>query len=114
MATIPPQEHILLDLTCPHCHKMNLLAVVLLYARVPALNVQLSAPIARKPGRRQYLGPAWAGRFPSSCHQSLLSLGLVSSPSQSPQSHQAFYRYAGQGSVRQCATSNAYLHPLHT
>jgi hypothetical protein len=28
MATIPPLEHILLDLTCPHCHKMNLLAVV--------------------------------------------------------------------------------------
>jgi hypothetical protein len=28
MATIPPQEHILLNLTCPHCHKMNLLAVV--------------------------------------------------------------------------------------
>jgi len=28
MATIPPQEHILLNLTCPHGHKMNLLAVV--------------------------------------------------------------------------------------
>jgi hypothetical protein len=39
---------------------------------------------------------------------------LVSSPSQSPQPHQAFYRYAGQDSARQCATSNAYLRPLHT
>jgi hypothetical protein len=28
MATIPAPDHILLDLTCPHCHKMNLLAVV--------------------------------------------------------------------------------------
>jgi hypothetical protein len=28
MATIPPQEHILLDLTCSYCHKMNLIAVV--------------------------------------------------------------------------------------
>src|SRR5580692_3462125 len=28
MAIAPEQQHILLDLTCPHCHRMNLLAVV--------------------------------------------------------------------------------------
>jgi hypothetical protein len=28
MGTVPTQHHLLLDLTCPHCNKTNLLAVV--------------------------------------------------------------------------------------
>jgi hypothetical protein len=28
MAIAPEQQHILVDLTCPHCRKMSLLAVV--------------------------------------------------------------------------------------
>jgi hypothetical protein len=59
--------------------------------------------------RRRFAGRTYDPGY----HRKFLSLGLVS-PSPSPQPHQAFYRYAGQDSARQCATSNPYLHPLHT
>jgi phage FluMu protein Com len=28
MGTTPARQHILVDLTCPNCHKMNLVAVI--------------------------------------------------------------------------------------
>jgi len=64
MGTAPTQHHILLDLTCPHCHKMNLLAIV--PAAGPANYVERAVECAhcKKTWEATVPGAIIAGPFP--------------------------------------------------
>jgi hypothetical protein len=63
MATIPA-PHVLLDLTCPHCDKMNLVAVV--PAPGPATYVERAVECAhcKKLWQEPLPGAIMAGPFP--------------------------------------------------
>jgi hypothetical protein len=64
MATIPAPHHVLFDLTCPHCHKMNLVAVI----PAPDASVyserEVECAHCKKPWEVSLPGPVMAGPFP--------------------------------------------------
>jgi phage FluMu protein Com len=64
MATIPPQEHILLDLTCPHCKRMNLLAVVPAPGASSYVERAIECAHCKKVWEPSRPGPIMSGPFP--------------------------------------------------
>lgn len=64
MATIPPQEHILLDLTCPHCQRMNLLAVVPGSGANSYVECAVECAHCKRSWEPSLPGPVMAGPFP--------------------------------------------------
>jgi hypothetical protein len=64
MATISPQEHILLDLTCPHCQRMNLLAVVPAQDAISYVESAVECAHCKKTWEVSIPGTVVAGPFP--------------------------------------------------
>jgi hypothetical protein len=64
MATIPPQEQILLDLTCPHCQRMNLLAVVPASGASSYVERAVECAHCKKVWEASILGTVVGGPFP--------------------------------------------------
>ena len=64
MATIPALHHILLDLTCPHCHKMNLIAVVPAQGATSYAEVAVECAHCKKTWEPSLPGPVMSGPFP--------------------------------------------------
>jgi hypothetical protein len=64
MATIPLQEHILLDLTCPHCQRINLLAVVPAQDASSYVKCAVECAHCKKTWEPSLPGPVMSGPFP--------------------------------------------------
>jgi hypothetical protein len=62
MGTIPA-PHVLLDLTCPHCHKINLLAVIAVGASVYSERA-VECAHCKKTWEASISGTIIAGPFP--------------------------------------------------
>jgi len=63
MGTTPARQHILFDITCPHCHKMNLVAVI----PAPSGDYSergLDCAHCKKTWQALLPGPVMAGPFP--------------------------------------------------
>src|SRR5260370_23588245 len=63
MGTIPTQHH-LLDLICPHCQKMNLIAVVLAQGASSYCERVVECAHCKKVWKPSLPGPVIAGPFP--------------------------------------------------
>jgi phage FluMu protein Com len=64
MATIPASHHILLDLTCPHCNKTNLLAVIPAPGAATYVERTLECAHCKKTWQPCVPGEIMAGPFP--------------------------------------------------
>jgi hypothetical protein len=64
MGTTPAQDHVLLDLTCPHCHKMNLLAVVPAPGATSYVERAVECAHCKKTWEASIPGTVMAGPFP--------------------------------------------------
>ena len=64
MATTPAGPHILIDLTCPHCHKENSVAITPMAETSDAGFAEIKCPHCQQPWEQKLPGQVMAGPFP--------------------------------------------------
>ncbi len=64
MATTPARPHVLIDLTCPHCHKKNSVAITPMAETSNAGLAEIKCPHCQQPWEQKLPGQVMAGPFP--------------------------------------------------